>query len=153
MKVDSKYSKNVDIIGLESVQSILETLIPREANNLSKAMVFGFAQHAAKGFKLGVNSQTGNLKRAIRASRGRSFPGKPIAFVKVSRGKKSKADGFYWRFVEHGTGGKNPQSARPFVAPVLNRMNAEMPKLVDEIFTQKLAGAVKRAQKRISKRG
>ena len=144
----------VELLGLDEINDILSNLIPREANNLSKAMIFGFAQHAAKEFKTKLpTGGTGNLKRSIKAKKARSFPGKPSSYVRATRGKRSKGGGFYWRFIEHGTGGKNPQSAQPFVAPVLNKMNAEMPKLVDEIFTKKLAGSVKRAKKRISKRG
>ena len=143
----------VELLGLNEINDILKTLIPREANNLSKNMIAGFAQYAAKKFKARVPSETGNLKRSIKAVKGRSFPGKPVSYVKASKGKRTKGGGFYWRFVEHGTGGKNPQGERPFVRPVLLQMQADMPKLTDEIFTQKLAGAVKRAKKRIAKRG
>jgi len=143
----------VEVLGINEINKILNELVPREANNLSKALIFGLAQHAAKEFKIRVPSPTGNLKRSIKAVRGRSFPGKPISYVKAAKGKRTKGGGFYWRFVEHGTGGKNPQQARPFVGPALLKITAEMPKIVDEVFTQKLAGAVKRAKKRIAKRG
>lgn len=143
----------VEVLGINEINKILNELVPREANNLSKALIFGLAQHAAKEFKSRVPNETGNLKRSIKAVKGRSFPGKPISYVKASKGKRTKGGGFYWRFVEHGTGGKNPQRARPFVEPVLLQMKADMPKLTDEIFTKKLAGAVKRAKKRIAKRG
>jgi HK97 gp10 family phage protein len=143
----------VELLGLKEIDNILKTLIPREANNLSKNMIAGFAQYAAKEFKSRVPNETGNLKRSIKAVKGRSFPGKPVSYVKASKGKRTKGGGFYWRFVEHGIGGKNPQGERPFVRPVLLQMQADMPKLIDEIFTKKLAGAVKRAKKRIAKRG
>jgi len=157
MNIKGDYSRNIEILGLENVNKILSELIPREANNLSKAMVFGFAQHAAKLVKkrapVGKRSNRGNIKRAIKAKRIKSAPGYPKAKVIVTKGNYVKNDAFYWRFLEYGTGGKNPQPARPFVRPAILEFKSQMDGMVDQVFTQKLAGAVKRAKKRAAKRG
>ena len=63
----------VELLGLNEINDILKTLIPREANNLSKNMIAGFAQYAAKKFKARVPSETGNLKRSIKAVKADHF--------------------------------------------------------------------------------
>ena len=150
-------SRNIEILGLENVNKILSELIPREANNLSKAMVFGFAQHAAKLVKkrapVGSRSNRGNLKKAIKAKRIKSAPGYPKAKVVITKGIRAKNDAFYWRFVEYETGGKNPQPAQPFVRPAILEFKAQMDGLLDQVFTKKLNNAVKRAKKKAAKRG
>lgn len=154
MSLSGNYSKNIEIVGLENVNKILGELIPREANNLSKGLVFGFAQHAAKLIKSRAPvGRTGTIKKAIKAKRVRSYPGRPKSNVIITRGKRSKNNAFYWRFVEYGTGGKNPQPARPFVRPSILEIRRQMPGLVEQIFMQKLVGAVARAKKRAAKRG
>jgi len=157
MSLKGDYSRNIQILGLENVNKILSELIPREANNLSKAMVFGFAQQASKLVKkrapVGSRSNRGNLKKAIKAKRIKSAPGYPKAKVVITKGIRAKNDAFYWRFVEYEIGGKHPQSAQPFVRPAILEFKAQMDGMVDQVFTQKLAGAVKRAKKRAAKRG
>ena len=157
MSVKGNYSKNIEILGLENVNKILSELIPKEADNLSKAMVFGFAQHAAKLVKrrapVGKRKNKGNIKRAIKAKRVRSDPGVPKAKVVITKGNYVKNDAFYWRFVEYGTGGKNPQPARPFVRPAILEMKSQVDGLLDQVFTKKLNNAVKRAKKKAAKRG
>lgn len=135
------------MIGMDEIQKTLEQLIPREANNLSRNFVFGLAQEAAKLAKQNVPVNTGNLKKAIKARRRRGKPGQPVADVIASQGKQAKNDGFYWRFVEHGTGGQNPQPARPFVRPAYDRINANLAEYTDKVFTDKLRRRIARAQK------
>tara|TARA_R110000851_G_scaffold73106_2_gene161410 strand:- start:334 stop:807 length:474 start_codon:yes stop_codon:yes gene_type:complete len=157
MSLKGDYSKNIQVLGLDNINKILTELIPREANNLSKAMVFGFAQHASKLVKkrapVGKTSNSGNLKKAIKAKRMRSLPGLPKSKVVITKGNFVKNDAFYWRFVEYGTGGKNQQPARAFVRPAILEMRAQIDGLVEDIFTKKLAAAVKRAKKKAAKRG
>ena len=157
MSVKGNYSKNIEILGLENVNNILAELIPKEADKLSKAMVFGFAQHAAKLVKrrapVGSRKNRGNLKKAIKAKRVRSDPGVPKSKVVITKGNFVKHDAFYWRFVEYETGGKNPQPSQPFVRPAILEFKSQMDGLLDQVFTKKLNNAVKRAKKKAAKRG
>ena len=141
-------SKNeMTLIGMDEIQSILANMIPREANNLSRNFVFGLAQQAAKLAKSNAPKNTGNLRKAIKAKRRRGKPGAPVADVIASQGRNARHDGFYWRFVEHGTGGANPQPAQPFVRPAYDTIRADLPRYTDAVFTDKLRRRIARLQK------
>ena len=140
-------SQSVELIGMDDINELLEKLVPKYANNLSRTFVFGLAQEAAKEAKSLVPTNTGNLKKSIKAKRRRGKPGQPVADVIATQGKGAKYDGFYWRFVEHGTGGDNPQPERPFVRPAKDKIEANLPEIADKVFTDKLAKMVKRVQK------
>lgn len=137
----------VQLIGMDEIEDILTDLIPKEANNLSRAFVHGLAQEAAKLAKTKVPKRTGNLKKSIKAKRRRGKPGQPVADVIATQGKKAKHDGFYWRFVEHGTGGDNPQPAQPFVRPAYDQIRANLAEYTDKVFTDKLRKRIARAKK------
>lgn len=144
-------SKGVELIGLDDIQDVLGDLLPKEANNLSRTFVFGLAQEAAREIKKGVPVDDGTLKKSIKAKRRRGKPGQPVADVIATQGKGAKYNGFYWRFVEHGTGGDNPQPAQPFVRPAKDKIQANMPDIAHKVFIDKLAKQVARAKKRRSK--
>jgi HK97 gp10 family phage protein len=116
-------------------------------------MVHGMASETAKEAKKRVPKKTGRLRKAIKAKRRRGKPGQPVSDVIVESGKNAKNDGFYWRFVEFGTGGPVPQPEQPFLRPAKDMIQSNMPKIVEEQFTKKLAAAVKREQKKIAKNG
>lgn len=137
----------VELIGMDEIQDLLEQIIPKEANNLSRALVFGLAQEAAKLAKQNVRVNTGNLRKSIKAKRRRGKVGAPVADVMATQGNTAKNNGFYWRFVEHGTGGDNPQPARPFVRPAYDKIRADLPMYTDKVFTDKLRKRIARIQK------
>lgn len=137
----------VQLIGMDEIQKILTGLLPKEANNLSRNLVFGLAQEAAKLAKQNVPVKSGNLKKAIRAKRRRGKPGQPVSDVIATQGREAKNDGFYWRFIEHGTGGKNTQPARPFIQPAYDKIQANLAQYTDKVFTDKLRSRIARAQK------
>lgn len=144
-------ASEVEVFGLEDIQKVLEELTPRHAANLSRAMVHGMASEVSKEAKKRVPKRTGNLRRAIKAKRRRGKPGQPISDVIVESGEASKFDGFYWRFVEFGTGGPVPQPEQPFLRPAKDLIQSNIPKIAEEQFTKKLAAAVKREQKKLAK--
>lgn len=146
-------ASEVEVIGLEDIKKVLEELAPKHARNLSRAMVHGMASETAKEAKKRVSKKTGRLRKAIKAKRRRGKPGQPVSDVIVESGKNAKNDGFYWRFVEFGTGGPVPQPEQPFLRPAKDMIQSNMPKIVEEQFTKKLAAAVKREQKKIAKNG
>lgn len=135
---------SVDVIGLDDIQDILETMIPREANNLSKAFIHGLAQEAAKDIKSAVPVDLGGLRKSIKAKRRRGKPGKPVADVIATQGRGAKHNGFYWRFLEHGTMNSPQQS---FVAPVVLNFEANLKTKASNIFRDKLIKQVARKQK------
>ena len=140
-------SGSVELIGMDEIQSLLEDFLPREANNLSRNLVFGLAQEATKLAKQNVRVRTGNLKKSIKAKRRRGKPGQPTSDVIVTQGNNAKNDGFYWLFVEHGTGGNNPQPAQPFVRPAYDKIRADLPRYTDQVFTDKLRKRIARVQR------
>lgn len=144
-------ASEVEVFGLEDIQKVLEELTPRHAANLSRAMVHGMASEVSKEAKKRVPKRTGNLRRAIKAKRRRGKPGQPVSDVIVESGETAKFDGFYWRFVEFGTGGPVPQSEHPFLRPAKDLIQSNIPKIAEEQFTKKLAAAVKREQKKLAK--
>ena len=72
----------------------------------------------------------------------------PVFLSCLISGKKAKHDGFYWRFVEHGTLGRDGQ---PFVQPALDAMYPKTDNLVGEMFTKKLQARFKKNLKIIAK--
>jgi HK97 gp10 family phage protein len=144
-------ASEVAVFGLEEIKKVLNELAPKHAANLSRAMVHSMASETAKEAKKRVPSDTGNLKRAIKAKRRRGKPGQPVSDVIVETGKTAKNDGWYWRFVEFGTGGPVPQPEKPFLRPAKDLIQSNIPKIAEEQFIKKLSAAVKREQKKLSK--
>lgn len=136
----------VKLIGLDDLEHILNDITPRNANNLMRATIGGIAGEARKEIKqrtpVGV---TGNLKESIKVVRRRSTPANPIAQVIADR----KKGGWIWRFIEHGTGGENPQPARPFVKPSVEKILSMLPAITIQQFGKKLEAALKKQRKKI----
>ena len=141
-----------EVVGLEEIKKVLTEIAPNHARNLSRALIHGLASTTARESKKNVPVNKGNLKKAIKAKRKRSTPDKPISDVIVEQGKTAKNDGFYWRFVEFGTGGPVPQPEQPFLRPARDYVEANMPRIVDEQFKKKLASAINRAKKKAAKK-
>jgi len=139
------------VFGIQEMNKILEDFAPKHANNLAKGVIHGLASEVVKEAKKRVPKNTGNLKKSIKAKRRRGKPGKPISDVLVATGKAAKNDGFYWRFVEFGTGGKTAQAAQPFLTPAKNQVSANLDEVLEKQFIKKLAAAVKREQKKTAK--
>ncbi|MBL4612140.1 MAG: HK97 gp10 family phage protein [Emcibacter sp.] len=145
-------TRGLEVTGIDEITKVLEQLLPRHAANLSKAMVHGLASEVTKEAKKRVPKKTGTLGRAIKAKRRRGKPGQPVSDVIVESGKTAKFDGFYWRFIEFGTGGPVPQPEQPFLRPAKDLIQANIPRIAQEQFVKKLAAAVKREQKKIARR-
>ena len=136
---------SLKVEGIEDLQAILREIPERDAKNLVKATVRGIATEVNKEAKKRVpTGGTGNLKRSLKVKAVRSPAFQPVFDVRAESGKGVKHDGFYWRFVEHGTGGKNPQPARPFIQPATDLVFSKMNTLMHEMFIKKLRAAVAR---------
>lgn len=141
-------ARNVEVIGLEEIIDVLTQIAPRQAGNLARSTIHGLASTTVKEAKKRVPVDKGTLKKAIKAKRRRSTPGRPISEVIVTQGPEVKNDAFYWRFVEYGTGGPVSQPEQPFLRPAKDFVQANMPRILDEQFRQKLSAAVNRALRR-----
>ena len=144
--------QKLEIDGIESMNKILGELLPKHARNLSKSFVHGLASDMTKEAKKRVPVDKGTLKKAIKAKRRRSKPDKPVSDVIVEHGSGVKSDGFYWKFVEYGTGGPVPQPEQPFLRPAKDLVQAELPARAEAQFQKKLAALVKREQKKAAKK-
>lgn len=136
---------NVTVVGLDDVRDILERVAPNHAKNLMRATVHGIAGEIQKKAKAKVPKRTGNLKKSIKTRRRRSQPDAPVSEVYASTGKKQKNDGFYWRFVEHGT---QNMRAQPFIGPSRNEVLANMDYILRKQFAEKLEKAIAREAKK-----
>lgn len=145
-------SKKVEVIGLEEIKKVLTQIAPKAAGNLARATIHGLAATVTKEAKKRVPTDKGTLKKAIKAKRRKSTPDKPISEVIVESGEGVKNDGFYWFFVEYGTGGPVPQPEQPFLRPARDFVQANMPRILDEQFKKKLISAVNRAKKKAAKK-
>lgn len=144
--------EKVELIGLDEIEKVLEELTPKYARNLSRSFVHGLASETAKEAKKRVPIDTGTLKKAIKAKRKRSTPDKPASDVIIEQGKSAKNDGFYWFFVEYGTGGPVPQPEQPFLRPARDLITANLDKIAKQQFVKKLAALIKREKKKAAKK-
>lgn len=143
---------NFEISGVDSVQKILEEILPRHANNLMRSAIHGVASTIAKDAKQNAPHDTGTLRKAIKAKRKKSRPETPTSVVMVEHGGDAKHDAFYWRFVEYGTSGKTAQGERPFIRPARDSAYSRFNEVLTQQFGKKLeAMAIRAAKKRAKK--
>lgn len=135
----------VIIEGYEDTKWLLEKLAPRVANNLNRASIHGLARYARDEIKRRAPRKDGTLKKAIKAKNKRMKYGVAESHVVVTRGKGTKNDGFYWRFIENGTVNR---SAQPYVKPVKEKVKANFDRLYTNSFKEQLRKRVERANKR-----
>lgn len=135
----------ISVEGIDDVTKVFEQLLPRDAQNLARSVNHGVASQVAKEAKIKAPKNTGNLKKAIAAKREKSPPDNPLALVYVRSGKKEKFDGFYWRFVEHGT---KTAAANPFLQPTIDNIRPQLPSIYREQFVKKLAAMARRKLKK-----
>lgn len=142
----------IRVDGIDDIENILSDLVPRHARNIMRATIGGVARDIANDIKATAPKRTGILKRSIKTKRPRQKPDKIRMNVVATRGAGAKSDGFYWKFVEFGTAGNNPQSPKPFVGPARERGNSNMQTLIRTQFRVKLRKAAEREQKRKAKK-
>lgn len=140
------------VTGIEDINKVLTEFAPKHARNLSRSFVHGLASETSKEAKKRVPKKTGRLKKAIKAKRRKSKPDQPVSDVIVESGKNAKNDGFYWFFVEYGTGGPVPQPEQPFLRPARDLIEANMPKIAEQQFVKKLSALINREKKKAAKK-
>ena len=144
-------AKGIRVEGLEELQKTLADLAPREAFNLSRAVVHGVAQQVAQRARARVPVDSGTLKKAIKARRGnpRNNGGKPFSDVVVERGNNAQHDAFYWRFLEYGT--RTGIAEHKFIGNAIEAVRPEIPGLMREQFGKKLEALLARKAKKAAK--
>ena len=143
--------KALEVIGIEDIQKLLGEIAPNKANNLINATVRGVATEINKQIKKNAPKDTGNLKKSFKVKKRRSPKFKPVFDVIADSGSSAKHSGFYWRFVEYGTGGKSPSPEQPFVRPAKDLIFSKLDQILSEQFTKKLVSAINREKKKAVK--
>ena len=128
----------MELTGIDQIQDLLDSFIPKKAFNLYVATVRGIAAEIAKEAKKRVPTNSRTLKKSIKVKKRRSAKTEAVFSVIF------KNDGFYWRFVEHGT---LESSAQPFFFPAVLHVQNDMPNIIRKVFVKKIEGMVKRELK------
>jgi HK97 gp10 family phage protein len=136
-------SGKVEVLGLESVDKMLNELAPNHAAALMRATVHGVASSAGKKMKQMVPVDEGTIKKNIKTKRRKSSKAKPISDVMIGK------DAFYWRFVEHGT--SDGQAEQPFVRPVEDELRVNIADIAKKEFGKKLEKKLKSLAKKQAK--
>ncbi len=148
--------KGFDVSGIEDVQKLLREKVPDKANAIMRTTIHGIAAEITKKAKQNVQVKTGTLKKSIKTRRRKSRPDNPISEVYITHGKGVKNDGFYWRFVEYGTGGGRGShlagmfqgDAQPFMTPAREDVFSNIDQILETVFLKKLEQATKRELKK-----
>ena len=145
---------SMKITGIDDVKHILEDIAPKRATNLITATVRGVAtevqKEAKKNGKARFNSRSGSLLKSMKVKKSRSDKFKPIFKVVFESGKDKKHDGFYWRFLEHGT--KSGLKATNFVRDARLAIESDLDRYLTVQFSKKLQSALKKELKRQAKK-
>lgn len=130
---------NVQIIGLEDVEDILNNIAPRHARNLMRATVYAVAGKARDEVRKNApGAKKNRIRKATKVRRRKSPPDAPVAEVHIGK------EAFFWRFHEHGTVKMAPS---PFVLPAKEKIERDKVRVVTEEFGKKLVAALKRASR------
>ena len=128
--------------GVAEVQSFLSEYAPKEAINLLRNTMRAVAvEYKKEAQRRAPTHRTLNLKKSLKVKKRKSRRHEPKFSVVFEHGKKARHDGFYWRFVEHGTVNS---PAHPFLQPAIDAMIPKTDALVGEMFTKKLAAKYKK---------
>lgn len=132
--------QTMSVTGLDDVLDIIGDFSIKAANNLARSTVHGVASEITKEVKKNAqrHKDSGDLIKAIKTKRRRGKPGEPVSDV------IALAHGFYWRFIEHGTGGANPIAAQPFVMPARELIFNNIDGITQIQFSKKLESQIRR---------
>lgn len=141
----------MEIKGIDDIKNILDDVAPKRAENLLNATIRGVAvegQKLIKG-KLQQYNDTGNLIKSLKVKSVRSPKDYPSFKVEFDSGAGKKNDGFYWRFLEHGT--EKDKRERLFVRKSKIELTSSLDLILLQQFAKKYESAMKRELKRQAK--
>jgi len=143
-----KAVKGVHLQGLEDVQRALEVVTPRESKNILRRTTLRVAQQVRDQVKEKTPVKTGNLKRAIKAKRGRGDRTAVTATVVADRSGGRSGKAYHWHLLEFGTV-KMP--AQPFISPTVEGMRGEVPGIYRREFGNELEKEMQKRAKKAKK--
>ena len=138
------------ISGVDEIQQTLKQFVPETAHKL----LTNTSRALSKEFKDEIESRAPihrslNLKRSLRVIKRRNDTNTPEFTVVFDHGKNKKHDGFYWRFVEHGT---VHSRARPFVGPAVDHVNSTLDERITRLFSKKLTQTARKQFNKLKKK-
>lgn len=120
----------VDPQSFAKLQRKLERDFPREASKEGRAVLQKAARELRTKIRDAAPIDEGNLRRGIYTKFLRDKLGEPqAADVRARTGGRKTRDAFHWRFIEYGT---KKLTARPFVAPTLEKFKPRLIELFKE---------------------
>lgn len=140
----------IRIEGIEALRETLNNELPGQAHNLLRVAIFSAAKRGRDMIKDSTPVRTGRLRMSVKARRNKATRDAVSSDVIFETGKQAKADGFYWRFLEHGTVNL---PAQPFVAPAVEQLAGELPGILRVELGQALERALKRRARKQAKQG
>lgn len=127
------------LVGVEDLNAKLAGLLPKEAKNLCRRVIFDIAKDLRDDIKkeapVGNDANPGTLRDAIIAKRERGTRESAEASVTIKRAK-GESPTRYWHFWEFGT---VDRAARPFIIPTTERMRDRLREIFETRFFSALA--------------
>lgn len=140
-------NRNITIEGLDEYVKMATKLSPRGASAVAKSAVQAVASKARNIMRKKTPKADGTLRKAIVSKRRRGTPTEAVSEVRITHGKGTKHDAWYWHFLEFGT---VKQSPKPYIMPTVEEIRSQIPALFREEFGKKLE---KRLEKEARKQG
>ena len=140
------------INGIEETQELLGVIAPKKAIALNRSVNLAISAQIGKKIKELVPRDDDVLYQSIKWRRKRSPPERPTSIVFAGVSKKNGQIPFYWRFLEHGRGGENPQPGINFVSRAAEIIRTNIDSIYIEQFGKKLEALIKREKKKLAKK-
>lgn len=139
------------IEGIDDVKRILEEVTPNHARKLIRNTMRGVAVEGQRKIRhtlyASVKRREGTLGKSLKVRARRTGNKDKLQFaVYFDSGSGVKNDGFYWRYLEHGT--KNAPVGRNFVRQARLQLESEMNNIIVGQFAKKLESSIKRELKK-----
>jgi HK97 gp10 family phage protein len=141
------------VVGIGDIKKLLDQMDKKHARRISRNTVRAVAAYAAKAAKKNAPTDTGLLKKSVRAKSKKSPPENPMAVVEVRTGSPNKA--YYWHFLDRGTkpGKKNGRgiTATNFMTNARTETVENLPGIIAVEFEKKVRAAIKKELKAVKK--
>lgn len=141
----------VQIDGLDDIREKLKDVGVREGRNIMRATIRAIATKIKNEAAARAPVDTGYMKKSLKVRARRSPPDSPVFEVWAGSSGGIKYDAFYWRFIEYGTGGNNPQPARSFIRPAADAVSTELKSVLRDEFGKKWEKALKKKRRAAEK--
>lgn len=138
--------KAFELIGADDLSRAFASLTDDVAETTLRQVIQGAATEMAKRISQRAPRASGRLAKQFYAKRNRVINGQPSSEV------RARPDGYYWRFLEHGTQGstkKNipPMQARHFVRDTWIEFKDEYPDMLRRSYLRYMTRRAKRIAK------